>query len=48
MDIGTSIRNLGPVDMTALKEKILSFDDDVWREEDIRQKKFNDVHYDNK
>lgn len=46
MDIGAPIRNLGPVEMAALKEKILSFDDDVWREEDIRQKKFNDVHYD--
>ncbi len=46
MDIGVPIRNLGQVDMSALAEKILSYDNSVWREEDIRQKKFNDVHYD--
>ena len=46
MDIGKPMRKLGSVDMAALQEAILSCDDRAWREEDIRQTKFNDVHND--
>lgn len=31
--------------MDALREQILSFDDSIWREEQLRQEKYNEVHY---
>ena len=46
MDIGAPVRDLGPVDSAALGDAIASLDDPVWREEEIRQKKYQDVHYD--
>ena len=46
MDIGALIRDLGPVDAAALRDAIVSLDDPVWREEEVRQKKYQDVHYD--
>lgn len=46
MDIGAPVRDLGPVDSAALGDAITSLDDPVWREEEIRQKKYQDVHYD--
>ena len=45
MDIGVPIKDLGPVDSDALREAILDLDESVWHEEEIRQKKFQDVHY---
>lgn len=46
MDIGAPIRDLGLVDSAALGDAIAALDDPVWREEEIRQKKYQDVHYD--
>ena len=43
MDIETPLQELGPVDMGALAENILSQERAAWREELIRQKSF-DVH----
>lgn len=43
MDIGKLIRELGPVDSTALREAILAQDDAAWHEEEYRQKEY-DVH----
>lgn len=43
MDIGTLIRELGPVDSTALREAILAQDEAAWHEEEYRQKEY-DVH----
>lgn len=45
MDIGEPIRDLGTVDSTALREAIVSLDELAWREDEIRQKKYRDVHY---
>lgn len=45
MDIGAAIRDLGPVDSTALRDAITSMEDSVWREEELRQKKYKEVHY---
>ena len=45
MDIGAPIRELGPVDMRALSDKILSLDEAAWHEEEVRQKKYQEVHY---
>ncbi|MEM8935185.1 MAG: aspartyl/asparaginyl beta-hydroxylase domain-containing protein [Pseudomonadota bacterium] len=45
MDFGAPIKDLGPIDVSALRDKILSFDDVMWREEEVRQKKYDDVHY---
>jgi len=43
MDIETRLRELGPVDSTALAEAILAQDETAWREEERRQKDY-DVH----
>ena len=43
MDIGTLIRELGPVEVTALSQAILLQGPEAWRENDYRQQKF-DVH----
>ncbi len=43
MDFDGLIRELGPVDSTALREAILAQDDEAWREEEYRQRTY-DVH----
>ena len=43
MDIGAPIRDLGRVDSAALADAIVALDEAVWREEEIRQKKYEDV-----
>jgi len=45
MNIDTPLRELGPVDATALREAILAQDDEAWKEDQYRQEAF-DVHYD--
>ncbi|MEM9386586.1 MAG: aspartyl/asparaginyl beta-hydroxylase domain-containing protein [Pseudomonadota bacterium] len=45
MDIGQPLSDLGPVPTEDLSRIILSFDDAVWREEQLRQKKYSEVHY---
>ena len=45
MNIAQSLKDLGPVDISALSEVILGFDEDTWREEQLRQKKYSEVHY---
>ena len=45
MDIGVPIRDLGPVDSAALREAIVSLDECAWREQQIRQQKYEEVHY---
>ena len=45
MDIGVPIKDLGPVDSEGLREAILALDESVWHEEEIRQKRYQDVHY---
>jgi len=45
MNIDTPLRELGPVDTTALSEVILAQDDAAWKEDQYRQEAF-DVHYD--
>ena len=46
MDIGTPIRDLGAVDSTDLRDAIVALDSDVWLEDELRQRKYRDVHYD--
>lgn len=43
MDIGDPIRELGPVDVTALTQAILSQDEPAWHEEQVRQQSY-EVH----
>lgn len=43
MDIDTLLRDLGPVDASALSATILAQDDEAWREDEYRQNVF-DVH----
>lgn len=43
MDFDGLIRELGPVDSTALREAILAQDDDAWRQDEYRQRAY-DVH----
>jgi len=45
MDIDTPLRELGPIDSTALREAILAQDEAAWKEDQSRQETF-DVHYD--
>jgi len=45
MNIDTPLRELGPIDSTALREAILAQDDEAWKEDQHRQEAF-DVHYD--
>lgn len=44
MDIGVPLRDLGDIDSSALQDAILAVDDQVWLENDYRQKAY-DVHY---
>ena len=43
MDIGIPLRDLGEIDSTALSATILGLDEQVWKENAYRQKKY-DVH----
>lgn len=43
MDIDTPLRELGPVDMTALRDAVLSQDELAWHEDSTRQQEF-EVH----
>lgn len=45
MDIGVPIRDLGPVESTALRAAIVALDEFVWHEDEIRQRRYQDVHY---
>lgn len=45
MNIADPMRDLGTVDSAALSEEILSLDEAMWHEEQLRQKKYRDVHY---
>jgi len=45
MNIDTPLRELGPVDCTALRDVILAQDEIAWQEERLRQEEF-EVHYD--
>lgn len=45
MDIGVPLKSLGPVETDELSKAILDLDEHVWREEQIRQKKYSEVHY---
>jgi hypothetical protein len=44
MDIDTPLRELGPVDIEALREAILAQEDDAWKEDKYRQEAF-EVHH---
>jgi Aspartyl/Asparaginyl beta-hydroxylase len=43
VDIGQPVRELGPVDIDALRQKILAQDDAAWHEEQVRQESY-EVH----
>jgi len=45
VNIDTPLRELGPVDSTALQDAILAQDEVAWQEDQYRQETF-DVHYD--
>lgn len=45
MDIGQPIKELGVVDSSKLREAICGLDALCWREEELRQKKYQEVHY---
>lgn len=45
MDIGVSMKDLGTVDSSPLADAISNLEDRAWREEQLRQKKFDDVHH---
>tara|TARA_R110002049_G_scaffold94988_19_gene233522 strand:+ start:1001 stop:1582 length:582 start_codon:yes stop_codon:yes gene_type:complete len=44
MDIATPLRELGPVDSTALRDIVLAQEDDAWKEDVYRQEAF-EVHH---
>jgi hypothetical protein len=44
MDIDVPLRELGPVDSSALRELILAQDEDAWHEDEYRQEAF-EVHH---
>ncbi|MGI9205751.1 MAG: aspartyl/asparaginyl beta-hydroxylase domain-containing protein [Woeseiaceae bacterium] len=44
MDIDTSLRKLGPIDASALRDVILSQDEIAWKEDKYRQEEF-EVHH---
>ena len=44
MRIDTALRNLGAVDMTALKAAVLATPPEAWFEDTIRQDTYSDVH----
>ncbi|TNE36080.1 MAG: hypothetical protein EP347_11900, partial [Alphaproteobacteria bacterium] len=45
MDIGVPIRELGPIDMEALKTRVLEQEQRAWEEQEYRQYAY-DVHKD--
>ncbi|MFT4768596.1 MAG: hypothetical protein ACI8RN_001733 [Glaciecola sp.] len=45
MEIGQPLRDLGVIDSSALKSAVLALDESVWREEELRQRKYSEVHY---
>jgi hypothetical protein len=45
MNIDTPLRELGPIDCTALRDAILAQDEVAWQEDKYRQEEY-DVHYD--
>ena len=45
MDIDTTLRELGEVDVTALRDAILEQDDAAWKEDSYRQEEY-EVHHD--
>ena len=45
MNIGQPLRDLGAVESQSLREAILALEEPVWQEEQLRQKKYSDVHY---
>ncbi len=45
MDISEPLRDLGDVDSVELRKAILDLDQAIWREEQLRQKKYSEVHY---
>jgi hypothetical protein len=44
MNIDTPLRNLGPIDITELREKILAQEEIAWKEDKYRQEEF-EVHH---
>ncbi len=46
MDISVPFRDLGEIELAALKKSIESQDDEAWHEQRVRQKDFNEVHGD--
>ncbi len=44
MDIHTPLRELGPIDSTALRDAVLSQDEVAWKEDNYRQQEF-EVHH---
>lgn len=45
MNIGVPIRELGAVDSAALNNVVLALEAPVWREEQLRQERYREVHY---
>ncbi|MEM1111391.1 MAG: aspartyl/asparaginyl beta-hydroxylase domain-containing protein [Pseudomonadota bacterium] len=45
MNIGEPLKDLGSVDIAALQRSILGLEDRVWQEEQVRQQKYSEVHY---
>lgn len=45
MNIESALRDLGPVNSEALRKAILEIDANTWLEEQLRQKKYTEVHY---
>jgi hypothetical protein len=45
MDIGEPIRDFGPVDSAALRDSIVALEESAWCAEDVRQRKYREVHY---
>ncbi|MFK7830657.1 MAG: aspartyl/asparaginyl beta-hydroxylase domain-containing protein [Congregibacter sp.] len=45
MDIGQALRDLGEIESQQLRDAMLALDEPLWREEELRQKKYQEVHY---
>ncbi|MEM6300367.1 MAG: aspartyl/asparaginyl beta-hydroxylase domain-containing protein [Pseudomonadota bacterium] len=45
MDIEQPLRDLGAVEVSSLSQAIMALEEPVWLEEQLRQKRYSEVHY---
>lgn len=45
MEFSDPLKDLGAIDTLPLREAILALEEPIWKEEQLRQKKYDEVHY---